>query len=371
MKVALLGCGVVGKEVRRILDEREDVEIVSILVKDEKEIDDERMTTSFEELLNKDDMDIVVECMGGIEPAFSYVKKAMLHHKHIVTSNKKMLANHYLELSKLAKENQVSLRYEASVGGGIPWIHEMHRVQRIDKIQRFYGIMNGTTNYILTQFEEGESFEKALKNAQMNGFAEQDPTDDIDGYDVRYKCMLSAITSFHIYLEEESIPVYGIRNISDKEMKYANQKNQVIKLMGNGYDEEGNYSIYVIPTLLPKTHPLSIVKNETNGLFMKSTTLSESGYIGKGAGGTPTAHAVVQDVLSIPSLEDDFIQGATNALTHTGRFYIRMQELDNHCAFISETINENTILSKEISLQTLYDYTKGNTNILFVMEVLQ
>ena len=371
MKVSLLGCGVVGKEVRNILDQRDDFEIVSILVKDESEIDDERMTTSFKELLEKDDMDIVVECMGGIEPAFSYVKEAILHHKHIVTSNKKMLANHYMELMKLAKENHVSLRYEASVGGGIPWIHEMHRVQRLDTINEFYGIMNGTTNYILTRFEEGESFEEALKKAQENGFAEQDPSDDIDGYDVRYKCMLSALTGFHIYIKEEEIPVYGIKNLSQYEMEYANTENKVIKLIGNGYEEEGKYSIYVIPTLLPKNHILAHIQNETNGLFMNSTTLCESGYIGKGAGGIPTAHAVVQDVLSIPSTETHSIIEVSNELNHTGFFYIRMKEVDKNCPFIKEIIHENTILTKEISLQTLYDYTKGNTNIEFVMEVRQ
>ena len=370
MKIGLLGCGVVGKEVRTILDKKEELELVRILVKEESEIDDTRMTLSYEKILQDEDINLIIECMGGLEPAYTYVKEALKHHKHVVTSNKKMLATHFMDLYEIACKNQVSLRYEACVAGGIPWIHEMNRVQRIDKIHSFYGIMNGTTNYILTKVAEGLSFEEALSQAQQNGFAEQDPTDDIDGYDARYKGVLTALTSFQTYIPIEEVPVYGIRSLSFEDQTYALNHDGIIKLLVQGVQEENEISLSVIPTLVSKDYILAKITNETNAVFVTSDTLKESGYIGKGAGGEPTAHAVVQDVLSSPTIFQKDIQEGRNHLSRTASFYLRFSTIDHNCPFVKKVLSETTILTKPITLKELYEYTKVN-DIAFVMEVTQ
>ena len=199
MKIGLLGHGVVGKGVSRICDASEILQIKRILVKDDWELTDPRCTQNVQEILDDPEIDVVVECMGGIEPARSFLMKALQNGKHIVTSNKKMLANCSKELFAEAKKNNVSIHYEATCGGGIPWMASLERILRIDPIDSFRGIFNGTTNYILSRMdEESLEFEPLLKEAQKLGYAEQNPSDDIDGMDVRYKVALSCMKAFKV-----------------------------------------------------------------------------------------------------------------------------------------------------------------------------
>lgn len=368
MKIALLGCGVVGKQVRTLLDQRDDFDLVRILVKDEKEIDDARMTLDYTTILEDKTIACVIECMGGLEPAHTYVKQALERGCHVITSNKKMLATYYLELHDIAKENNLCLHYEACVCGGIPWIHEIQHVRQVDTISSFYGIMNGTSNYILTKMEEDKSFAEALQEAQQNGYAEMDASDDIDGYDARYKCAISAVCTFDDYVNIEDIPVYGIRNIQKEDMEFAKSRNGIIKLLVQATKEEDFLSLSVMPTLIKKEQTLASIKNEVNAVFMESSSLGESGYIGKGAGGLPTAHAMVQDLFD-QRIDKRVIKRVENAKSRKGTFYIRFTDSQFTCPYPYEKQQANAIVIKDQTIKDLEQFTNTHTNIAFVMEV--
>ena len=223
MKIAILGHGVVGSGVRQIIEakKKEEIEIISILVKDQNEVNDERFTTDAQDILNNPEIETVIECMGGDEPAHSYVKTALEKGKNVISANKKMLSNR-LDLFETAEKNNVKLLIEASCGGGIPWLINLRRIRRNDDIKEISGILNGTTNYLLSRlFSEDISFEEALKNAQKLGYAERDPSDDICGYDVRYKLDLSIYEAFDLLVDNKEIPTYGISAINDKDIAYA------------------------------------------------------------------------------------------------------------------------------------------------------
>jgi len=240
MKIGLLGHGVVGGGVSRIIDtgrseEVKQLEVVKILVKDESECTDERCTTNADDILNDPEIDAVCECMGGLEPAHTFVKRALEAHKHAVTSNKKMLANYFDELLSIAEENGVQLLYEATAGGGIPWMANLRSIRRIDEVDRFRGIFNGTTNYMLSHMEsEQADFDEMLEKAQSLGYAERDPSDDIDGFDVRYKVMLSAAAAFDAVIDPAEIITFGIRNIRKGDIAWANEHGKSVKLIGSG-----------------------------------------------------------------------------------------------------------------------------------------
>jgi homoserine dehydrogenase len=266
MKIGLLGHGVVGSGVRKIIDrqlseETKKLEIVKILVKSEAEMTDARMTLDADDILNDPSIDTVCECMGGLEPAHSFIKKALQEHKNAVTSNKKMLAAFAEELFFLAQENHVQLKYEAACGGGIPWIHELEHIQRIDEIHHFKGIFNGTSNYILTRMNnENKEFGAMIKEAQGLGYAERDPSDDIDGWDVRYKTVLSSMAAFHAIVDPEEIPTFGIRNIAKEEIAFCHEHGYVCKLIGSGADHDSFVSIFVRPCFVRRKISLPVFR---------------------------------------------------------------------------------------------------------------
>lgn len=299
MIVGILGCGVVGKGVVELLEEKKIV-VKRILVKTKEEIQSKRMTTDVSLLLEDKEIDVIVECMGGDEPAFSYVLQALRNGKHVVSSNKKMLSNHLEELLETAIAHQCVLRYEGAVGGGVSWIHELEHIKRIDTISTFKGIFNGTTNFILTSMMEQKcSFEAALKEAQALGYAEQDPTDDIEGYDTRSKVCLSILSAFGEIVSVEDIPVFGISSIQKEDIIKTNQLGYGIKLIGCAKKERSGISAYVIPMLLSKENLFAHVSKNNNLMEVNSNYLGSSMFYGQGAGRYPTAHAVVQDVLSL------------------------------------------------------------------------
>ena len=377
MMIGLLGHGVVGSGVRKIVDEAYTSETASlcikkILVKQLSSNGDERETANMDDILNDEDIDTVVECIGGYEPAHTYVKKALEAHRNVVTSNKKMLAVYAEELFETAEKNGVYLLYEASVGGGIPWIHELKRIRRIDDIVSFEGIMNGTTNYILSSMDkEGTDFETALKKAQELGYAERDPSDDIDGYDVRYKTALSALTAFDVIVKPEDIPCFGIRHISKKDMEYAKKNGMTIKLLGRGKKEENRVSLSVMPCFVSDRDMLATVDQNYNAVSCVSATLGKAVLTGQGAGSLPTAHAVVQDLLDIQNnravMTHSFHKTETDD-QETGVYYIRtvcsMDEIPH------KNIDEDTVLTEYVSLHEVMKAVEKDENAL-VIEVLK
>ena len=377
MMIGLLGHGVVGSGVRKIVDEAYTSDTASlcikkILVKQMGSNGDERETANMDDILNDEDIDTVVECIGGTEPAHTYVKKALEAHKNVVTSNKKMLAVYARELFETAEKNGVHLLYEASVGGGIPWIHELKRIRRIDDIVSFEGIMNGTTNYILSSMEkDGTDFETVLKKAQDLGYAERDPSDDIDGYDVRYKTALSALTAFDTVVKPEEIPCFGIRHIRKKDMEYARKNGMKIKLLGRGKKEENKVSLSVMPCFISDDNMLAAVDQNYNAVSCVSETLGKAVFTGQGAGSLPTAHAVVQDLLDIQNgslSETCSYHKAEIDDENTGVFYIRTEcSLDK---IPHMTIDEDTVLTERIFLHEVMKAVEKDENAL-VIEVLK
>ena len=241
-----------------------------------------------------------MELIGGIDTAYKYIKSAIENGKHVVTANKAVIATHGPELMNLAKQNRVLLLHEASVAGGIPIITAMLKPLCGNEFQEIIGIVNGTTNYILTQMSENNlEYEVALKQAQEKGFAEADPTSDVEGEDAAYKLCILMLIAFGVYVDPKIIPREGITKISQEDIDFASQFGYKLKLLAGAKNSNGRLKYYVYPTLVPDTHPLASVNNEFNALFVKGDAVGELMFYGKGAGSMPTGSAVVGDVVSV------------------------------------------------------------------------
>lgn len=381
MKIGLLGHGTVGSGVRKIVDEKKtkeisELEISKILVRYEKDITDQRMTVDIHDIVEDPDIDVVVECIGGDEPAFSYVQAALFNGKHVVTSNKKMLVNHLGELLETARTRGVSLKYEAACGGGIPWMSNLDRTKRIDDIESFRGIFNGTTNYILSKMsDEGSEFAVALKEAQDCGYAEFDPSDDIDGMDTAYKVVLSSCKGFGILANIQDIDIYGIRHISAKDIAYACKHGYVCKLIGSGVKSDRSVSGTVIPTFIPKQNIFATIPANFNAIESDSKTLGKMTYVGQGAGSYPTAHAVVQDLIDLVLHQDTEVSfGESVCVDNKSRvssFYVHSVNLNRMEEVIEERIDEDTCITKRMSFVELASVMKTlEDDAVFVAEVM-
>ena len=381
MKIGLLGHGTVGSGVRKIVDEKKtkeisELEISKILVRYEKDITDQRMTVDIHDIVEDPDIDVVVECIGGDEPAFSYVQAALFNGKHVVTSNKKMLVNHLGELLETARTRGVSLKYEAACGGGIPWMSNLDRTKRIDDIESFRGIFNGTTNYILSKMsDEGSEFAVALKEAQDCGYAEFVPSDDIDGMDTAYKVVLSSCKGFGVLANIQDIDIYGIRHISAKDIAYACKHGYVCKLIGSGVKSDSSVSGTVIPTFIPKQNIFATIPANFNAIESDSKTLGKMTYVGQGAGSYPTAHAVVQDLIDLVLHQDTEVSfGVSVCVDNKSRvssFYVRSVNLNRMEEVIEERIDEDTCITKRMSFVELASVMKTlEDDAVFVAEVM-
>ena len=381
MKIGLLGHGTVGSGVRKIIDEKNtkeisELEISKILVRYEKDITDQRMTVDIHDIVEDPAIDVVVECIGGDEPAFSYVQAALFNGKHVVTSNKKMLVNHLGELLETARTRGVSLKYEAACGGGIPWMSNLDRTKRIDDIESFRGIFNGTTNYILSKMsDEGSEFVVALKEAQDCGYAEIDPSDDIDGMDTAYKVVLSSCKGFGILANIQDIDIYGIRHISAKDIAYACKHGYVCKLIGSGIKSDSSVSGTVIPTFIPKQNIFATIPANFNAIESDSKTLGKMTYVGQGAGSYPTAHAVVQDLIDLVLHQDTEVSFGVNVRvdnkSRVSSFYVRSINLNRMEEVIEERIDEDTCITKRMSFVELASMMKTlEDDAVFVAEVM-
>lgn len=314
VKIALLGLGNVGQGVWKILSRNKnevmmncgyEVEISRILVRSVDkprgvDVPKEILTTSIEDILNDNEIKIVVELMGGGEPAREYMLRAMNCKKHVVTANKLVLATQGEELFSTAEKEGVLFYYEASVGGGIPIIREINESLTANKIEKLVGIINGTTNYILTKMtQEGMDFNDALKEAQEKGYAEADPTSDVEGYDAAYKLAIMASLSFSTKVDYNSIYREGISKIEAVDIEYANKFGYTIKLLAVGKENDNRLELRVHPAMVPKNHPIANVNDSYNAIFIKGNAVGDLMLYGRGAGDLPTGSAVVGDIISI------------------------------------------------------------------------
>lgn len=310
MRIALLGYGTVGSGVVEVLERNREIisaragkEIEVKYILDLKDFSrqkiQEKIVHEYDTILNDEEVEIVVEAMGGIEPAYTYVKNALLAGKSVVSSNKALVAKYGAELMKIAREKHVNFLFEASVGGGIPILRALGSSLTGDEIEKITGILNGTTNYMMTKmFYEGADYAAVLKEAQANGFAEADPTADVEGYDACRKiAILTSIISGKM-VDFEKIYTEGISKITTEDMKYAKALGMTVKLLAECEKVDGKWFAQVAPCLLSKEHPLYSVNEVFNAVFVKGNMLGDAMFYGSGAGKLPTASAVVADIVA-------------------------------------------------------------------------
>ena len=313
IKVALLGVGTVGTGVYKLIQRRADVmvrtigaqmEVSKILVhnlnKQREGIDASLLTDNWQEIVNDPEIQIVVEVMGGIEPARTMILEALHAGKHVVTANKDLLAVHGKELLDAAEEKHCDLLFEAAVAGGIPIIRPLKQCLAGNEIDEVIGIVNGTTNYILTKmFEENMSFEEALAKATELGYAEADPTADVEGLDAGRKVAIMASIAFHSRVVFDDVYTEGITKITSDDIAYAKEFDSVIKLLGVAHNTEGGIEVGVYPMLLNKEHPLASVRDSFNAVFVHGDAVDDAMFYGRGAGELPTASAVMGDIIDV------------------------------------------------------------------------
>ena len=300
MRIGLLGFGVVGRGVYDIVAGRSDIEVVKVCCLEDVTLPDVVVTKNFKDILEDDTIDTVVEAMGGVHPAYEFVRSAMEAGKHIVTSNKALVTTCYDELMPLAKEKGLQFRCTAAVGGGIGWLSEVERSRRVQTITRVGGIMNGTCNYILDNMtRKGLGYNVVLKEAQALGYAEANPSTDVDGIDTWHKVILSSNIAFGVSLNRDQVPVAGISRISADDVDAFKAHGYTCKLISTGKCADGKYSAYVHPTLVKSDALEANVPMNYNLITLVGETSGRMSFYGQGAGRYPTAYNVVQDLVDL------------------------------------------------------------------------
>lgn len=330
MVVALLGHGTVGGGVYELLKNRSDITVKYVLDRSPIAELGAVSVTDFSTILNDGEVDTVVEVMGGLEPAHEYVAAAMRAGKNIVTANKHLLAAYYDELTTLAKETGTGFRTSAAVGGGIPWLPNLQRLKRIGAVNEVCGIMNGTTNYILsTMHKKGYDYESVLRDAQSFGYAEADPIADIEGYDIQRKLMISANIAFDASLTEQQVPAAGIAGVTREDIAGFNEMGYVCKLYATAKRvADGAILAVVEPTLFKAETLEAAVPANYNLITAVSEYAGRQSFFGEGAGRWPTAAAVVQDLLDLCERKQGFYTQLSqplpsNNMCEERRYYVR------------------------------------------------
>lgn len=312
VNVAILGLGTVGGGTYEILTENHelikrtqglDIRVKRVLDRDRarvvaRGVSPEAVTDNINDIVSDADVDIVVETMGGVEPAKTFISQALASGKSVVTANKELIAKHWYELEPIAKANGAGLYFEASCVGGVPIIRTLTESMQANNICSLYGIINGTTNYILTKMtEEGLSYETALREAQQLGYAEFNPSADVDGFDAMYKISILSSLAFHTTVPYTSVYREGITRITSEDIRSAKELGYVIKLLAIGKREGDNVEVRVHPTFVPKEHPLAGVRGAFNAVLLTGDYVDDIMLYGRGAGARPTGSAIVSDIV--------------------------------------------------------------------------
>jgi len=388
LRIGMLGCGVVGSNVARLLHEDSGdfaarsgatLELTKVAVRNistkRDHVPASIVTTDASTVVNDPSIDIIVEVMGGIEPARELLLTAIKNKKSVVTANKALLALHGAELFEAADKNGVDLYYEAAVGGAIPILRPMRESIVGDHVHRVMGIVNGTTNYILTKMdEEGSAFADVLKEAQALGFAEADPTADIEGHDAAAKAAILAGLAFHTRVTSHDVNCEGISKISARDVAVAREMDHVIKLLAIAeLTSDHKVSVRVHPTLISRQHPLASVRNAFNAVFVEAESAGELMFYGRGAGGAPTASAILGDVIAIARNktrggeghgESDYADISIAPIDNVNsRYLIRLDVADK--PGVLATVAQ-LFASNNVSIETVRQSGRGNSAELIV-----
>ena len=362
MNIALLGFGVVGRGVYDLVKNIPGLAVTKVVCLEDVTLPDATVTKNFKDVL-LDDIDIVVEAMGGLHPAFEFVSAAMEAGKHVVTSNKALVATFYDTLLPLAQQKGICFRCTAAVGGGIGWLSELERSRRTQTLTRVGGIVNGTCNYILDSMTRlSLGYDEALKQAQALGYAEANPTTDVEGIDTWHKLILSSNIGFGISLDTATVPVTGISRITKEDVDTFAAHGVVCKLIATGKQENGTISAYVQPTLFPAGALEAAVPANYNLITLVGEASGRMSFYGQGAGRYPTAHNVVQDCADVMAGKDFYSPygpktPATN--TDTLRFYVR----GNADSWLADNTAESwgsAIVTKAVGVADMHAWLKDH-----------
>ncbi len=389
LQIGMLGCGNVGAEVARLLTSDSgdfraragaELELVKIAVKDMTKarpgIAKKLFTTDADSVVNDSAIEIIIEVMGGIDPARKLLLAAMKSGKSVITANKALLAKHGAELYDAASANGVDLYYEASVGGAIPILRPLRESIVGDHVTRIMGIVNGTTNYILTKMDEdGSAFATVLKEAQELGYAEADPTADVEGHDAAAKAAILAGLAFHSRVSVDDVFCEGISRITATDVLVAKAIDHIIKLLAIAeLTSDNKISVRVHPTLIPRSHPLASVRNAFNAVFVEAQSAGELMFYGRGAGGEPTASAILGDLIAVARHKSDGSLGAGESAyadleiaaisSVKTRYLIRLNVADR--PGVLATVAQ-IFASHNVSIQTVRQSGRGEDAELIVM----
>ena len=365
MRIGLLGFGVVGRGVYELTAAREDMQVAKVVCLEDVTLPDAEVTRDFQSILNDDSIDTVVEAMGGLHPAYEFVRAAMEAGKHIVTSNKALVATFYDELMPLAQEKGLSFRCTAAVGGGIGWLSELERSRRAQKLEQIRGIMNGTCNYVLDSMTRlGLDYGEALKQAQSLGYAEANPSTDVEGIDTWHKTILSANVAFGISVNREQVPVCGIDKILAEDVAAFAEHGMVCKLIGAATRGETGISACVQPTLFAKGTLEAAVPANYNLITFRGESSGIMSFYGQGAGRYPTAYNVVQDCVDL--LEGKGFYSPYGEKTEVSNqeemcYYVRGEE----DAWLAEHTREHWgsgVITDLVPVQQIHSWRKAHPN---------
>lgn len=365
MRIGLLGFGVVGRGVYELTAAREDMQVAKVVCLEDVTLPDAEVTRDFQSILNDDSIDTVVEAMGGLHPAYEFVRAAMEAGKHIVTSNKALVATFYDELMPLAQEKGLSFRCTAAVGGGIGWLSELERSRRAQKLEQVRGIMNGTCNYVLDSMTRlGLDYGEALEQAQSLGYAEANPSTDVEGIDTWHKTILSANVAFGISVNREQVPVCGIDKILAEDVAAFAEHGMVCKLIGAATRGETGISACVQPTLFAKGTLEAAVPANYNLITFRGESSGIMSFYGQGAGRYPTAYNVVQDCVDL--LEGKGFYSPYGEKTEVSNqeemcYYVRGEE----DAWLAEHTREHWgsgVITDLVPVQQIHSWRKAHPN---------
>ena len=303
--IAVLGAGNIGASViDRLLEIDEDlidIEVKKVLVADtskERSFDASLLTDSFEDIVQDDSIQLVIEVLGGLEPGKDYIKQLLESGKSVITANKDIIADCGKELIEIAQKNNTCLYFEAAVAAGIPVLKPLIESLRGEEVTRVAGIINGTSNYILTSMEEGNTYNSALENAKELGYAEPDPTNDVEGIDAKYKAMILSLLCFGVSPSADDVFTEGISNVTKEDFDWAKKLNKTIKLVAQIDNDTNGFNARVYPVLIDTKHPLASIRGALNAVLVEGENINQLVFSGPGAGSAPTASAIIGDVLS-------------------------------------------------------------------------
>ena len=361
MRIGLLGFGVVGRGVYDITATRDDIKVAKVVCLEDISLPDAEVTKDFQSVLADESIDTIVEAMGGLHPAYEFVRAAMEAGKNVVTSNKALVCTYYDELVPLAEAKGVQFRCAAAVGGGICWLSELERSRRVQNIVPVGGIMNGTCNYILDSMTRlGLGYDEALKQAQALGYAEANPTTDVEGIDTWHKVILSSNIAFGVSLDTAQVPVAGISRISAEDVENFKAHGYVCKLVSTGIAKDGVYSVYVQPTLFNSCEPEATIPTNYNLITLVGEQSGRQSFYGQGAGRYPTAYNVVQDCVDLLCGKGFYVPyGEKVSVDNSAAlcYYIRGGN------FPADQIAQrwgNAIITKPVSVASVHAWLKEN-----------